>query len=394
MFLRFADCELDTNRRSLKRNGEPIPVEPQVFDLILLLAENSERLVMRDEIIDQVWSGRIVSESAVSARIASARAAVGDDGKRQSIIRTVHRRGLEMVVPVVTVEVTDRSPAPASPVLRSNERLRYLRGRGGTSIAYRVRGEGSPVIRVSPAAWDILEEQTSSIWKETGDWLSRHHQQLRFSTNGSRDGHGTGYQFDFDELAEDIERVAEAAGFDRFAILADSSGFHPAIRFTANHPERVSRMVITGGYIEGRAQRTGPALSDDVFRQLVEKGWHNETAKLDAAIFLPYLPEGPLEAIIDAARVFQATTTREEELAQRDAINSVDSSSFLKEITCPVLIVHGRHDAIHPVSEAQKLAEELLNAELWIMETANHLPVAGHRLWEEYKAGVLAFLEN
>lgn len=91
----FANCELDTDRLTLTRSGRSITVEPQVFDLIRLLAENPDRVVTRDEMIEVVWKGRIVSESAISARIAAARKAVGDDGKRQAVIRTVARRGLQ-----------------------------------------------------------------------------------------------------------------------------------------------------------------------------------------------------------------------------------------------------------------------------------------------------------
>ena len=106
MIYRFTDCELDTASQRLRRGGSEIAIEPQVFDLLRLLVENPLRLVTRDEIVDVVWDGRIVSESAISARIAAARKAVGDDGKRQEVIRTHHRRGLEFVALVETVAGT------------------------------------------------------------------------------------------------------------------------------------------------------------------------------------------------------------------------------------------------------------------------------------------------
>ena len=76
----FADCLLDTDTRTLMRAGAAVPVEPQVFDLLALLAANAERVVTTDEIVQVVWRGRIVSDSTISARIASARKAVGDTG--------------------------------------------------------------------------------------------------------------------------------------------------------------------------------------------------------------------------------------------------------------------------------------------------------------------------
>ncbi|WP_319546406.1 transcriptional regulator [Ruegeria conchae] len=91
----FADCVLDTDAHNLLRHGSPVAVEPQVFDLLHLLIRNAGQLVSRDEIIDVVWDGRIVSDSAISARIAAMRKAVGDDGRSQTIIQTVARRGLK-----------------------------------------------------------------------------------------------------------------------------------------------------------------------------------------------------------------------------------------------------------------------------------------------------------
>ena len=116
MILRFANCELDCNRQRLIRDGQTVAVEPQVFDLIHLLAENSNRLVTRDEIVERVWAGRIVSDGAISARIASARKAVGDNGTDQKIIRTVQRRGLQMVVQVIIEDTTKQASNPGEPV--------------------------------------------------------------------------------------------------------------------------------------------------------------------------------------------------------------------------------------------------------------------------------------
>ena len=97
---RFGPFELDMARFELRADGAPCSVEPQVFSLIALLVENRERLVSRDEIIEKVWDGRIVSDAAISSRIKSARQALGDDGKAQRYIRTIHHQGLRFVAPV------------------------------------------------------------------------------------------------------------------------------------------------------------------------------------------------------------------------------------------------------------------------------------------------------
>ncbi len=91
--LSFLEFQLDLKRGELRRNGAPVQVEPQVLDLIAFFAAHPGQLVSRDDLIEAVWSGRIVSESAISSRINAARAALGDDGTAQRLIKTVPRRG-------------------------------------------------------------------------------------------------------------------------------------------------------------------------------------------------------------------------------------------------------------------------------------------------------------
>src|SRR5712671_5790768 len=103
---------IDKDRFEIRRDGENVAVEPQVFDLLLLLLENRDRIVTRDEIIEKIWKGRFISDSAISSRIKSTRSAVGDDGKLQLVIRTVNRRGFRFVG-----EVTIAPPQAKPPVV-------------------------------------------------------------------------------------------------------------------------------------------------------------------------------------------------------------------------------------------------------------------------------------
>lgn len=111
MIHRFESFELDTDRYELRRDGEPRPVEPQVFALLALLIENRHRMVPREEIIATIWAGRAVSDSALSSRVKSARQALDDDGKAQRLIRTVHGQGFRFVGEVQSAA----APAPGSP---------------------------------------------------------------------------------------------------------------------------------------------------------------------------------------------------------------------------------------------------------------------------------------
>ena len=109
MAFAFGDQVLDVERRELRRGGQPVALEPQVFDLLVYLIRNRERVVDKDDLIANVWGGRIVSDSTVTTRINGARKAVGDDGAAQRFIRTVPRKGVRFVA-----EVRDGAEKPVT----------------------------------------------------------------------------------------------------------------------------------------------------------------------------------------------------------------------------------------------------------------------------------------
>lgn len=114
----FGSYVLDVRRLQLMRDGQAVPTEPQVFALLRHLVENRDRLVSRDEIFEVIWRDRIVSDAALSSRIKATRAAIGDDGARQELVRTVHGRGFQFVGQVEEQrDETSTSPAVARPSL-------------------------------------------------------------------------------------------------------------------------------------------------------------------------------------------------------------------------------------------------------------------------------------
>jgi len=97
MTLSFGDYEIDIERRELRRAKTSVHVEPQVFDLLVYLVKNRDRVVSKDDLIASVWGGRIVSDSTLTSRINAARNAIGDTGENKKLIRTIARKGLRFV---------------------------------------------------------------------------------------------------------------------------------------------------------------------------------------------------------------------------------------------------------------------------------------------------------
>lgn len=164
MIYRFDEFELDRSKNELRRCGATVAVEPQVFALLLLLAENRERLVSRDEVIEKVWDGRIVSESALDSRVKSARQALGDSGKEQRFIRTIHGKGFRFVAELQEVAAARVSgeDVEAPHLARADEAKPSI-----AVLPLRVIGSVEPYSAVADALPDELIAELSRL-----RWLS------------------------------------------------------------------------------------------------------------------------------------------------------------------------------------------------------------------------------
>jgi DNA-binding winged helix-turn-helix (wHTH) protein len=127
MIYRFGDCELDDQRYQLRRGGVPCHLEPQVFEVLAYLVRHRDRVVPRTELLDQIWGSRFVTDSALASRVKAARRAVGDSGRDQRVIRTLHGRGYRFLAPVQE----QASLEGASPAARHTRRSRPPRPRSG-----------------------------------------------------------------------------------------------------------------------------------------------------------------------------------------------------------------------------------------------------------------------
>jgi TolB-like protein/Tfp pilus assembly protein PilF len=169
---RFEDFELDTARFELRSDGTRVHVEPQVLSLLILLAENAARMVSKDEVIEKIWDGRIVSESAVAARIKAARKAIGDDGKTQRLIRTIHGKGFRFVGKLADVcAQATSSPTLLQPDIASSDTIitsSLTRRDGRPSIAvvpFELAGEAGPLGIIADALpADIIMDLSRLHW--------------------------------------------------------------------------------------------------------------------------------------------------------------------------------------------------------------------------------------
>lgn len=392
MRYQFADCVLDTDAYALTRGGAPTAVEPQVFDLLRLLAENAGKLVSKDALIEAVWDGRIVSEATISARINAARTAVGDTGKDQAIIRTVPRRGFELVAPV-TVDPADE--APAGPAGELGQTIRYATSRDGTLIAWSSAGAGPPLVRAGHHLTHLERDWTSPFWSDHFQRLCSNHRLIRFDVRGAGLSEARFDGVGLDDAVDDFAAVIEAAGLDRFDHLTTLQSTAVSVRYIARNPGRVRRLVIQTGYARGRAHRGVAAENPefDPFLGMLRSGaWGDPTNGFTRAWVSAAFPSLSGADITRMIEDFGVASNAVDVIASRLVIDRFDVRAELAALELPTLVIHARNCTLHPLEEGRLLAAGIAGAEFRVVDSANVACVPSDPTFDEQNRAILEFL--
>jgi len=388
----FSGYVLDTEAHSLSRNGEAQQIEPQVFDLLHLLLKNAGSLVTKDHLIEAIWGGRIVSETAISARISAARRAVGDDGKRQAIIRTVARRGLQFVAELSNETLSE--PSLANTLL--NPKIRYATADDGVKIAFSTSGSGPPLIRTAHYPSHLELEWTEPTERAMFDALGKSHTLIRVDHRGSGLSDLDIDDFSTFRCAKDLKAVADTLGLDRFALLGCSSGAMIAVEFAVMFPETVTHLMTLAGYVDGRSVRACASGSnaDDTIMRMVKEGWETPESPFISGYLSVYLPTASPELLGLLAHNIQNSCPVENEIRAREFTNHHTVTKLLDKVRAPTLVMHCRGDAVHPLSEGQKLARGIADAQLMVLESRNHYPMPEEQAWHSMVASMIEFMKS
>lgn len=393
MIYRFGDFTLAPLTYELQRNGEPVAVEPQVFGVLNFLIEERDRAVSKDELIDAVWDGRIVSDATLSSRISAARSAVGDTGRDQSIIRTIARRGFQFVATVTADETPDTPEAVAS---EGGQTIRYCTTADGVQLAYSFAGEGPPLIKVANWLNHLEYDWVSPMWAPLFHNFTRYRQLLRYDSRGVGISDWDVSDFSFEHLVDDFEAVIDASGVETFALLGISQGAAVAIDYAARNPDRVTHMVLWGGFARGRRRRGNEEdyAESEAFITLMRQGWGKETSPFRQMFASLYLPDANDEQIKWWTDMQRTATSPENAVGLRTTIDDIDVSDQLAKVRTPTLIVHSEREAVAPLSEARFMAARIPNAKFVALDSANHLVMHQEPEWHRAIAEIEAFLSS
>jgi DNA-binding winged helix-turn-helix (wHTH) protein len=248
--LRFSDYLLDTERRELWLGGEPVHVEPQVFDLLVFLVENRHRVVTKEDIFTAIWRNRIVSEAALSSRINAVRRAIGDTGEQQRLLRTAHRHGFRFVAEVAPADPQTSADAHTrSAEAESREKLEQKVGfcctSDGTRLAVGSVGGGATLVKTANWLNHIEFDWESPVFSPFLKELASHHRLIRYDARGTGLSDWQVDDISFDAFVRDLETVVDAMDLEHFSLLGMSQGASVAIAYSVRYPERIANPTIT-----------------------------------------------------------------------------------------------------------------------------------------------------
>jgi len=394
MIYRFATCTLDTDTHRFMRAGKPVHVEPQVFDLLRMLADSNGRLVTKDDLVETVWRGMSVSDSTISARINAARTAVGDTGAAQAIIKTVHGRGFQLIAEVGTDAAASAPQVATNPAERQS--IRFVPSTKGARIATAQSGSGPPLVRVGHWLSHLELDWHSPVWLPLLQALGQDNTLIRYDQRGtglsSRDLAGA----DLETFVDDLERVADAHGLDRFPVFAASQAVPVAIRFAVRCPERVSGLVLYGGYAQGRALRdlAPDDIKEDTVLGLIRAGWGKADSAFMNAFSTLFMPDATPAQMDDFVKMQLVTIAPENAAELRQIVDRFDVRAQLPLLRAPTLVVHALGDAIQPIEQGRILASEIPDARFLPLDSRNHIPLPQQGSWAHMMQETGQFLEN
>ena len=397
----FADHVLDIDRRELRRGAELIPVEPQVFDLLVYLVQNRDRVVSKDDVIAAVWGGRIVSESTLTSRINAVRKAVGDSGEEQHLIRTVARKGFRFIGEVTAAAKSNEAIAvaapqpPAAPVNPQHE-IRFCTASDGVRIAYALAGQGPPLVKSANWLNHLEYDWQSPIWSHLLHALARERRLVRYDARGNGLSDWNADDLSFDALVSDLECVIEAAGLDKFPLLGISQGCAVSIAYAVRHPERVTRLVLYGGFSRGRRKRGSQQNIEgaDAIATLMRQGWGQENPAFRQMFTSLFIPGGTAEQMQWFNDLQRITTSPDNAVRLRRTVDEIDITDLLPLVKAPTLVLHCRNDSVQPFDEGRKLAAEIPGARFVALEGHNHLVLESDPAWSRLLDEIGSFLRQ
>ena len=271
--------------------------------------------------------------------------------------------------------------------------IRFCTAPDGARIAYAVSGKGPPIVKVGNWFTHLEYARESPVWRHMLEGLSEHRQLVSYDMRGTGLSDREVTDISFDRFVDDLAAVVDALELKRFPLFAISQGGAVSIAYTVQHPERVSHLIILGGYARGGAHRKGegPALVE-TNRAIIRQGWGSDDPSYRQMFGIQFIPEGTPEQWKWFGELERVSATPEIAEQIFMTINSVDIRGLLAQVKVPTLILHCRGDRRVPYEMGCELAAHIPGARFVTLASNNHLILEHEPATEVFFDEVAKFL--
>jgi pimeloyl-ACP methyl ester carboxylesterase/DNA-binding winged helix-turn-helix (wHTH) protein len=380
MIYQFDQFTLDTDQFRLKQGDETLTPEPLVFDLLAYLVKHQDRVVTREELLENLWKGRVVSDAALGSRLKDTRRIVGDSGSKQAVIKTVHGRGYQFIAEARVLSAdapvaSGSAPREVNIGLEDQSPVNYCRSIDGVSIAHARVGSGYPLVITGSWMTHLQEDWKNPGWGQYLRYLANDYELIRYDQRGNGMSDWDDVEIEFDRMVDDLEAVIDSYEHEKVAIFGPSQAAAVSIAYASRHPDKVSHLILHGGYSRGRRQRNNPETSaeSEALVTLIRLSWGNVNPAIRQTYTSLMMPDATREEA-NWFNEFQRTCGPAENIARfREIFDDIDVVDLLDGIHVPTLIAHCIGDSVAPLAEGKLLASRIPGAKFITFNSNNHM---------------------
>lgn len=291
----------------------------------------------------------------------------------------------------VTASVADRPPGADY-----EQTVHYCTAPDGPRIAYACTGEGPPLVKAANWLNHLELDWDSPIWGAMLNRMSEAHQLVRYDERGNGCSDWEVEDLSFEAFVRDLETVVDHLGLEQFPLIGISQGCAVSIEYACRHPERVTRLVLIGGYASGWrvTADAATAAEREAMITLVRAGWGQDNPAYRQMFSLTFFPDATHEEL-DWFNDFQRRTTSAGNAARfLETFASIDVRHCLAEVKVPTLVIHARDDQRVPLAMGVELAASIPGASLVTLDSSSHLPLSREPAMERMLGAMTAFLRG
>jgi pimeloyl-ACP methyl ester carboxylesterase len=275
------------------------------------------------------------------------------------------------------------------------QRIHFCTAPDGVRIAYAVAGRGPPLVKAANWLTHLDHDWRSPVWRHWLRELARDHTLIRYDERGCGLSDWELDDFSFEAWVRDLELVVDARQLDRFPLLGISQGAAVAVAYAARHPERVSRLILYGGYARGRLRRgaTPRQVEEaEVLQQLTRVGWGRANPAFRQVFALLFMPDATPERHRWLDELQRDSTSPENAVRFERVFHHIDVTDLAPRVRAPTLVLHAREDGMVPYEEGRILAALIPDACFVTLESRNHVLQEEEPAWPHFVEELRAFL--